>query len=85
MGLDDKLRKEKMRELYEFFKSNLPKLINRHLWKYVLIGEEKIFEFYDASETASREGVRRYGLEKPFLIQQIEPYPPTNFVFNAIV
>jgi len=72
------------KKLHDYFISKLPELVKEHIWEYALFGEEKSFEFYKSFKVASEEGVKKYGLEKVFLIQRVEPFPPTNIVFNAI-
>lgn len=72
------------RKLLDYFNSKQPELIKEHAWEYALIVDENIpFEFYGTFPVASQEAIKKYGLEKLFLIQQVEPFQPTNFVFNA--
>jgi hypothetical protein len=77
-------QKKEANEYFNYFLEKLPNLLKEHPWEYALIRGKEPMEFYKSFKIASVEGFNKYGLEKMFIIQRVEPKPPTNFIFNEI-
>jgi len=63
----------------------LPELLKEHRDEFVLLTLGTKPEFYKTWMEASKESIKKYGLEKVVLIQEITDIEETNFVANAIV
>ncbi len=74
---------ELFKDELEFLETNKKKFLKEYPEKYLLIHGKELIGTFDNYENAGKEGVRRFGIEEPFLIHQIAETPPVNFVMSA--
>lgn len=58
-------------------------LLRDYLNKYILVHGEKVFGSFDSYTHAVEEGIRLFGAEGVFLVQQMLDVKPVNFVLGA--
>jgi len=68
-----------------FIDKNKNSLLKEHNGKFLLVFEEKLIGSYDTYEKAAEEGVRLYGSNANFLVQQLLEKEPLNFIMEAIL
>jgi len=69
----------------DFVRQNRERLLKEYLNKYLLVHDEKIVSSFDSYEAAAAEGIRQFGMDGIFLVQQITEAEPLNFVMEAVL
>jgi hypothetical protein len=69
----------------DYVKKNKAHLLKEYPDKYLLVSEEKVIGSFDTYEAAASEGVRQFGIEAIFLVQQVSESEPVNFVMEALL
>ena len=68
----------------DYINENIEQLRKEYLYKFVLVSDKKVIGSFDTYEAAAQEGIRQFGLNGEFLIQQIMAQEPINFVMEAL-
>jgi hypothetical protein len=55
-----------------YFHDHRQELVERHLWKYVLVRGDRLVDSFDSPQAADDRGAGEFGLE-PFLVRQVTP------------
>jgi hypothetical protein len=74
--------KESIHKERKKFKAQLAELIKEHLGKWVLFKDGEVISFFESQEQAYTEGLKRFGIDIPFLIDQVVEKPPQNTSFS---
>lgn len=67
-----------------YVKKNKERLLKEYPNKFLLIFEEKVAGSFDTYEAAAGEGIRQFGIDGVFLVQQVTESEPVNFVMEAM-
>jgi len=69
---------------FEYFESQLPRLLKEHRGQFVLIKDKAIQGYYASVEQALKEGYEKFG-NTDFLIQEITDEKRVNYINSAFV
>ncbi|MBL7545988.1 MAG: hypothetical protein JNL11_19370 [Bdellovibrionaceae bacterium] len=69
---------------FEFFKRELPIILNTHRGQFVLIKDEKIVSFYISAESALKDAYQRFQ-DNDFLIQEVTDEDRVNYINSAFL
>jgi hypothetical protein len=62
------------------FADRKPEWVQSQLGRFVVIQDEIVLDFFDRYEDAFRAGVKKFGVERSFLIKQVWKTEPVYFV-----
>lgn len=71
-------------EDFDFFKSELPKMLSDHKGQFVVIKDQTIYGYYPSIEEAVRDAYGKLG-NQDFLIQEITDEKYVNYINAAFV
>jgi hypothetical protein len=77
------MRQKDLKENIEFVEKNRAKLLEEYFNKYLLVYHRELIESFDTYEKAAGEGVRKFGVDKNFLVYHLVEPEPLNFVYSA--
>ncbi len=56
-----------------YLRQRLAELMTEHAGEWVVVKDEHVVGFYKDMETAFGDAIRQFGLDNPFLLQQVQP------------
>jgi hypothetical protein len=79
------MREKDLKENMKFVEKNKKKLLTEYFNKYLLVYDKEVIDSFDTYEKAAGEGVRKFGMDKNFLVYHLVGAEPLNFVYSAVL
>ena len=79
------MREKDLKENIKFVEKNKKRLLVEYFNKYLLVYDKEIIDSFDTYEKAAGEGVRKFGMDKNFLVYHLVDAEPLNFVYSAVL
>jgi len=67
----------------EYVDANRDSLLAKYLNKYIVVVDRKVVKAFDNYPDAANYGVRNYGIDERFLVEEMTRYEPLNIVASA--
>lgn len=79
------MRQKDLTEEFEFVKRNKKTLLEQYMNQYLLIYQQQVINAFDSYESAFREGVKKFGIDKNFLVFHHSNLEPLHIIYSARV
>jgi len=67
----------------EYVDTNRDALLAKHLNRFIVVVDRKVVKAFDNYADAVNYGVRNYGIDERFLVEEMTRYEPLNIVVSA--
>lgn len=79
------MRKKDLKKEFEYVEKNKKTLLEKYGNQYLLVYHLQVIDAFDSYENALNEGVRKFGIDKNFLVFHPSNLEPLQLIYSAKV